>query len=88
VLAEEPIDFDVLLAPHHGSSRSNPPGLAAWSTPEWVVISGSRRWDLSAIEATYRAAGCEIIHTADVGAVSVTIDASGVSVDGYLAGHD
>ena len=88
VLAEEPIDFDVLLAPHHGSRRSNPPGLAAWSTPEWVVISGSRRWDLSAIEATYRAAGCEILHTADAGAVSVTIDASGVSVDGYLAGHD
>ena len=40
LLAEEPTDYDVLLAPHHGSRRSNPPGLAAWSTPEWVVISG------------------------------------------------
>ena len=40
VIAERPVDCDVLMAPHHGSRRSDPPGFAAWSTPEWVVISG------------------------------------------------
>src|SRR6185369_9808510 len=39
VMAEEPYDCDVLLAPHHGSRRSDPPGFAAWSTPKWVVLS-------------------------------------------------
>ncbi|MBN1590322.1 MAG: ComEC/Rec2 family competence protein, partial [Pirellulales bacterium] len=40
VLAEEPIDCDVLLVPHHGSQRSNPPGLIAWCRPGLAVISG------------------------------------------------
>jgi competence protein ComEC len=39
LMAELPHDCDVLLAPHHGSRRSDPPGFAAWSTPEWVVVS-------------------------------------------------
>ena len=85
VVAEEPIDCDVLLVPHHGSRHSNPPGLAAWSTPEWVVISGSHRWDSGPIETTYRTAGSRVLHTADMGAVSVTIDASGMNVDRFLA---
>lgn len=84
LMAEEPTDYDVLLAPHHGSGQSNPPGLAAWSTPEWVVISGSRRWDPRPVEAAYRAAGSRVLHTADVGAVSVRIDAEGVRADGFL----
>jgi competence protein ComEC len=85
VLAEEPTDYDVLLVPHHGSRQSNPPGLAAWSTPEWVIISGSRRWDTRPVEAAYRQAGSEVFHTARSGAVSVTIDATGVKVDGFLS---
>lgn len=80
VLAEEPTDYDVLLAPHHGSRGSNPPGLVAWSTPECVIISGSRRWDLTPIRATYRAAGCQVLHTADTGAVCVTINVAGLTV--------
>ncbi|MHC4176534.1 MAG: ComEC/Rec2 family competence protein [Planctomycetota bacterium] len=85
LLAEEPIDCDVLLVPHHGSRQSNPPGLAVWSTPEWVVVSGGRRWDPEEIEAAYRAAGCRVLHTADTGAVGVSIDAAGVRVDGFLS---
>ncbi len=85
LLAEEPTDCDVLLVPHHGSRQSNPPGLAAWSTPEWVVISGSHRWDTGPVEAAYRAAGSRVFHTADAGAVSVTIDATGVTVESFLS---
>ena len=84
VLAEEPLDCDVILAPHHGSRRSNPPGMAAWCTPEWVVISGSRRWDPGPVIEAYRTAGSRVLHTADVGAVSVAIEPTGVSVDSFL----
>ena len=42
VMADPPLDCDVLLAPHHGSEQSDPPGFAAWCTPEWVVMSGRR----------------------------------------------
>ncbi len=90
VLAEEPLDCDVLLAPHHGSRGSNPPGLARWCTPQWVVISGGRRWDSREVRADYEAAGSRVLHTAECGAVSVTIDPSGVKVEGFLpprAGH-
>ena len=48
VMAEVPYDCDILLAPHHGSRRSDPPGFAAWSTPEWVVISGGGGDDIRA----------------------------------------
>jgi competence protein ComEC len=74
LLAEEPWDCDVLLAPHHGSRRSNPPGLAAWCTPEWVIVSGSLSDYEPETEATYRAAGAEVVHTGRVGAVRILID--------------
>ncbi len=35
------LDTDVLLAPHHGSLSANPPDLARWATPEWVIASAS-----------------------------------------------
>ena len=55
VMAELPYDCDVLLAPHHGSRQSDPPGFAAWSTPEWVVISGGGRRRCAAGGANLRA---------------------------------
>jgi len=84
VLAEEPIDYDVLLAPHHGSRRSNSPELAAWSTPEWVVVSGGNRYDPATIGAVYKATGAQVLHTAQCGAVEVVVDGEGLRVDGFL----
>jgi competence protein ComEC len=78
LLAEEPLHCDVLLVPHHGSQASNPPGLAGWATPNWVVISGSRRWDTEPIEAEYKAIGSRVLHTADLGAVRIRLDRAGV----------
>ena len=40
VLEEEPSHYNVVLAPHHGSVTVDPRGLLAWSTPQWVEISG------------------------------------------------
>lgn len=47
LLVEEPLDCDVVLAPHHGSRLSDPPGLAAWSSPELVVVSGGLADDVA-----------------------------------------
>ena len=51
MLAEEPRRCEVLMAPHHGSRKSNSPGLAAWCRPRWVVFSGDGRWNLPEINA-------------------------------------
>jgi competence protein ComEC len=84
VLAEKPWDCDVLLAPHHGSRRSNPPGLAAWSTPEWVIISGGLADYQAETEATYRAAGGQVLLTGRIGAVQVLVEDGGMEVAGFL----
>ena len=84
VMAELPLDCDVLMVPHHGSRRSNPPGLAAWCTPEVAVISGGLDPDPSATEAAYRESGVEVFNTARVGAVRVTIGPEGVETSAFL----
>jgi competence protein ComEC len=86
VLAEEPLHCDALLVPHHGSRQSEPAALAAWSTPRWAVISGDRRYDLRPVVAIYQAAGSRVLHTAETGAVRVTIDPAGIRADGFR-GH-
>ncbi len=73
VLAEEPYHCDILMAPHHGSRNSNPPGIVGWSTPTWVVISGSDADRSPATEAAYAERGGVVLHTAATGAVEAQI---------------
>ncbi|HEX5446499.1 MAG TPA: ComEC/Rec2 family competence protein, partial [Pirellulales bacterium] len=80
LLAESPIHCDVILAPHHGSTRSDPPGFAAWSTPQWVVISGSFADRRPEVEQAYRAQRAQVLTTADCGAISVTIADAHIAV--------
>lgn len=68
-----PVDYDIVLAPHHGSPSSSPPAFAKWSTPEYVVVSGGFRGELSRVEAVYGAVGAKTLHTARAGAVQATI---------------
>jgi competence protein ComEC len=88
LLAEEPLPCDVLLAPHHGSRQSNPPGLAQWSTPQWVVISGSRRFDPRPIQAAYEAVGAQVMQTTKLGAIRVRIEATGMNIIGQRSETD
>lgn len=79
LMAEQPWDCDVLLAPHHGSPRSNPPGFAAWCRPEWTIVSGRRGLDLTAILAAFEPPGIpngQVLHTAEQGAIAVRIGKS------------
>jgi competence protein ComEC len=85
LLAEEPLNCDVVMAPHHGSRRSDPAGFALWSKPEFVLFSGDRNVeDIESIEQvkdSYRARGAEVYHTAEDGAVSFELTARGVRVN-------
>lgn len=77
LLAERPYNCDILLAPHHGSRRSDPPGFAAWSRPEWVVISGGGGDDVQPVMQTYGRAGARVLSTNDVGTVRFAISPGG-----------
>jgi competence protein ComEC len=80
LLAQPAWDCDVLLAPHHGSARSNPPGFSAWCTPEWVVISGGHANDSAgSVRSGYEAAHARVFHTADDGAVRFRFTQDSVS---------
>jgi competence protein ComEC len=74
VMAEAPYDCDVLLAPHHGSRRSDPPGFSAWSKPEWVVLSGGGGELAAPVIRTYEEAGARVLVTNEVGAVRFKVE--------------
>jgi competence protein ComEC len=80
MLAERPRACEVLMAPHHGSRKSNSPALAAWCKPRWVVFSDGGRRSLPEIDATYRAVGGQTLHTNRCGAVRVRIGKDGIEV--------
>jgi competence protein ComEC len=84
MLKEKPRPCEVLMAPHHGSRKSNSPGLAEWCKPHWVVFSGDGRWNLKEIDSTYRAVGSRTLHTYNCGAIQVRIDGDGVKVKQFV----
>jgi competence protein ComEC len=87
VMAEPPLDCDILLAPHHGSANSDPPGFAAWCTPEWVVVSGGHRASLGELTAeSYRDVGAQVLYTADLGAASFSFGQNWLEVSTYRGG--
>jgi competence protein ComEC len=83
VMTDPPLDCDILLAPHHGSALSDPPGFAAWSTPEWVVMSGERPDRTMLAQHSYSRAGARVAHTAMHGAVTCVISPQGTKVAGH-----
>jgi competence protein ComEC len=84
VLAEEPLDADVVLAPHHGSPRSNPGKFADWCSPEHVVISGSKPLGdeavIESVKDSFRLRGAEVYHTAEDGCIRVEIGSKGIGI--------
>jgi competence protein ComEC len=88
VMAELPYDCDVLLAPHHGSRRSDPPGFAAWSTPEWVVISGGGGDEVAPVVRTYEQAGASVTRTSDRGTVQFFIWPSEIKIATWLSSQE
>jgi competence protein ComEC len=87
VMADPPLDCDVLLAPHHGSAGSDPPGFAAWSTPEWVVMSGRRPDRTMSAQQSYMQAGASVLHTALDGAVTCTMSPAQLELSVFRGDH-
>jgi competence protein ComEC len=83
VMAELPRHVDVLLTPHHGSDASDPPGFAEWSAPRWAIVSGAPRDRAVEVLAAYTAHGSRVLHTADTGAVRVTIAQGALAVGSF-----
>jgi competence protein ComEC len=83
LLRAPPLACDVILAPHHGSARSDPPGLAAWCRPRWVVISGGDHREAQSVVQTYQQLGAEVWHTDRHGAVFVRCRRDGVEVRSF-----
>jgi competence protein ComEC len=88
VMAELPYDCDVLLAPHHGSRRSDPPGFAAWSTPDWVVISGGGGDDVRQVVQTYERAGAEVLRTSKRGTVHFSVHDGSIKMASWREGDE
>lgn len=84
VLQLSPIDCHIVLAPHHGSRRSDPPGFSSWSTPDYVVFSGGHGRDVVAVEKAYRQRGAETFNTATDGAIAFTIDRDAIRVKTFI----
>jgi competence protein ComEC len=85
VMAEMPLDCDILMAPHHGSPHSAPKEFARWCTPQWVVISGGRKASAGQITADLERQGCQVLHTGYDGAVIVVLDAKQLRVEPWFA---
>jgi competence protein ComEC len=87
VMADPPVDCDILLAPHHGSANSDPPGFASWCTPEWVVVSGGRNVrQVSVTVQSYRDVGAQVICTADLGATGFSLTPEWLRVSTFHSG--
>jgi competence protein ComEC len=69
VMAEEPYHCDVLLAPHHGSRRSEPAKFAAWCTPDWVVMSSAANDEIATASDAYKQLGARLLATHQFGTV-------------------
>ncbi len=80
VMGDVAYPCDVLLAPHHGSSRSDPPGFAAWSQPDCVVVSGNADTADRRFSASYGGQGAEILFTSDCGAIDFAFGPSAVRI--------
>lgn len=84
VMRDAPYACDLLLAPHHGSRRSDPPGFAAWSTPQIVVISSGPRHDFAVADNAYRQVGAQVYSTFTHGAIHFAIQPSGLTIETFL----
>jgi competence protein ComEC len=85
LLALPALDCDLVMAPHHGSARSDPARFLTWSTPEWVIVSGGRHRHVRAASASnpYRSAAATVLHTAEDGAIRVRCTAQSLTVHSW-----
>ncbi|MEL7498612.1 MAG: ComEC/Rec2 family competence protein [Planctomycetota bacterium] len=87
--ASKGIDFDVVMAPHHGSTHSNPHRFVAWATPEYVAISGGAQRVSDSMEQAFRDGNKNRIvsRTDRDGAIRAIIDPSVIQWQRWTRNH-
>lgn len=83
VLDQEPLRCNVLLAPHHGSALSNPPGLGQWCDAKAVVLSCGLQDRVAQVAIDYRQRGVRPLATARQGAVTATLTTNNCGLHAY-----
>jgi competence protein ComEC len=83
LLADEPLPVDVLVAPHHGSRRANPPELVEWARPEYVVVSQGRPRSGATLNV-FRQSNIPVLTTNERGAITVRLSRSGVELSSFV----
>lgn len=76
LLKTKRLDVDVLLSPHHGSLKANPPDLARWATPEYLVVSTPESTVADRLASRY-GPETRILATAQFGAIRCHIEPDG-----------
>ncbi|MFZ5841691.1 MAG: DNA internalization-related competence protein ComEC/Rec2 [Pseudomonadota bacterium] len=70
------VQADIVLVPHHGSRSSSSAAFVAAVAPRWALISAGyrnpHRHPRPEVVERYRAAGAQILNTAEQGAVTLT----------------
>ncbi len=80
LLAELPQQYDILLAPHHGSRHSRPADLVRWAQPSLVVISAGAGLSFPQAQADYASEGATVYWTHRDGLVEVVVDGRQLAV--------
>lgn len=89
VMAEMPRDTTVLMAPHHGSSRSKPVEFSQWCQPEFVVISGGFQPDRNRQQRRlYNTPGRQVFHTSEDGAITVEVWLDRIEVTPWITSQE
>jgi competence protein ComEC len=84
LLKQTPQSHDILLAPHHGSQKANPPELGRWAVPRWVVVSGGHNAAWNTLRESY-GEGATLLSTSKHGAVTFDISSIGeITVQTHL----
>lgn len=81
LLESPPIDFDLVMAAHHGSKNSLPKEFMNWATPEFVVISGGSQRVSDNTVSMFEPSVREVARTDADGAVRFSMDKQGVRLD-------
>ncbi|MEC9093798.1 MAG: ComEC/Rec2 family competence protein [Planctomycetota bacterium] len=84
VLETPPVNYDIMMAPHHGSRSSDHWAFGQWANPEYVVISCTQGKLNPEIVEGYQSAGAKVYSTSRFAAISFTIDALGIKVNPFL----
>jgi competence protein ComEC len=96
-IASDPDSCDVLVAPHHGSRTSLPPGIARATAADWVIVSGVGAAGWEEVREAYAGARKDGGRIAVVktgpddrsagGAIAMAFTASAVRVEQFAGGR-